>query len=58
MYYLKPIHVQPVYEKFGDGPGSLPVTEAVCKETLALPMHPYLTEETVDRVAQVIRSAL
>jgi UDP-2-acetamido-2-deoxy-ribo-hexuluronate aminotransferase len=57
-YYVKPIHVQPAYAPYSAGPGSLPVTERVCRETLALPMHPYLQEEAVDRVARVVRGVL
>lgn len=58
VYYVEPIHVQPAYARYSAGPGSLPVTERVCRETLALPMHPYLEEEAVDRVARVVRSVL
>ena len=57
VYYRVPIHLQPIYAEFGDGPGSLPVTEALCRKTLALPMHPYLSEGTVACITQVIRSA-
>jgi dTDP-4-amino-4,6-dideoxygalactose transaminase len=58
VYYRVPIHLQPAYADFGDGPGSLPVTEALCRKTLALPVHPYLTEKMVGCVTQVVRGAV
>jgi dTDP-4-amino-4,6-dideoxygalactose transaminase len=58
IYYPKPLHFQPAYARFGRGPGSLPISEKICNEILALPMHPYLDEETVERVATNLLNAL
>jgi len=33
------------YESFGNGGGSLPITEAAAKRIFSLPMYPALTEE-------------
>ncbi len=35
-----------------------PVTEELCATVLSLPMHPYLTRETVQTVADALRRAL
>lgn len=58
IYYPKPLHFQPAYERFGHGPGSLPVSERICREILALPMHPYLDEGVVARVAEALIEAV
>ena len=58
IYYPKPLHLQPAYAAFGDGPGSLPVSERLCGEVLALPMHPYLDERTLARIAAAVNAAL
>lgn len=58
VYYPTPLHLQPAYTRFGEGPGSFPVSERICGQILALPLHPYLEEATVDRICSTIREAL
>src|SRR3984885_13126494 len=50
IYYLTPLGVQPGYSKFPSVP--LPVSEALGHTVLSLPMHPYLDEETQDRIIE------
>ena len=58
VYYPKPMHLQSAYHAFGNGDGSLPVSETLCERILCLPMHPYLTEATVDDICAKIRTRL
>lgn len=58
IYYPKPLHFQSAYQQYGRGHGSLPTSERLCEEILALPMHPYLDEATIDRIVQGLRGAL
>ncbi len=58
VYYPAPMHLQPAYRHFGDGPGSLPVAETVARTTLSLPIHAYLPEDAVDRVAATVAEAI
>lgn len=58
VYYPLPMHLQPAYAAVGDGPGSLPVSEALAGRVLSLPMHPYLDEATIERVADAVLAAL
>ncbi|MBG06339.1 MAG: aminotransferase DegT [Rhodospirillaceae bacterium] len=58
IYYPKPMHLQPAYRHFGEGEGSLPISERLSDEVLCLPMHPYLDTETVDKICDLIRSSL
>jgi len=57
IYYPKPMHLQPAYSCYGDGEGSLPVSEELCKRILSLPMHPYLEDVAAERVAAAVRAA-
>jgi dTDP-4-amino-4,6-dideoxygalactose transaminase len=54
LYYNPPLHLQPAFERLGLGKGSFPVAEATAGRMLALPVHPYLSEAEVDRVAAAI----
>ena len=63
IYYPKPLHHQPAYAAahaagFAGGPAPLPVSEALAGRVLSLPMHPYLTEGEVARVASALLAAL
>jgi dTDP-4-amino-4,6-dideoxygalactose transaminase len=58
VYYPRPMHLQTAYARFGEGPGSLPVSERLAGRVLALPMNPYLTADDADRVAEALRGAV
>ncbi|MGC9141253.1 MAG: DegT/DnrJ/EryC1/StrS family aminotransferase [Caldimicrobium sp.] len=55
VYYPQPLHLQPIYKRFGYKRGALPETEALCEEILSLPFYPYLREEEVWAVIEKIR---
>lgn len=55
-YYPVPLHRQKAFAYLNYGEGSLPVSEQMSKDIFALPMHPYLEEETIKQIAAVIRS--
>lgn len=56
VYYPVPMHVNGAYARYTAGAGNLKVTEEIMGTVLALPMHPYLTEEDQDRVIEAVRS--
>ncbi len=56
VYYPRPMHLQPAYEEYGRGAGSLPVSERLAERVLSLPMHPYLDEVALDRICERIAS--
>lgn len=58
IYYPRPMHLQPAYRAFGGGEGSLKVSEELCQRIVSLPMHPYLDEPTIDRIASAVRRAV
>ena len=55
IYYPLPLNVQPAFACYGDGPGSTPVADELCGRVLSLPIHPYLDDATVDRIAAAVR---
>ena len=58
VYYPVPIHLQPIYTSLGLGPGSLPHTEAACREVLSLPIFPELTDEQAEYVGEALALAI
>ncbi|MBI3709086.1 MAG: DegT/DnrJ/EryC1/StrS family aminotransferase [Proteobacteria bacterium] len=57
IHYPLPLHLQPAFRQYGSGEGQLPVSEAVARTILSLPMHPYLDEPTVARIADAVVAA-
>ncbi|MEZ4638888.1 MAG: DegT/DnrJ/EryC1/StrS family aminotransferase [Caldilineaceae bacterium] len=58
IHYPVPLHLQPAYADLGYRHGSLPVTEAVARSCLSLPLYPEMTGEQQDRVVAAVRSFL
>ncbi|MGE4556742.1 MAG: DegT/DnrJ/EryC1/StrS family aminotransferase [Desulfovibrionaceae bacterium] len=57
IHYPMPLHQQPAYKQYADGPGQFPASESLCERIFALPMHPYLKEEDQARIAQALKNA-
>jgi dTDP-4-amino-4,6-dideoxygalactose transaminase len=58
VYYGTPMHLQPVFAGLGYSEGDLPIAEEAARTALALPMHPNLTREQIERVVAVATEAL
>ncbi len=58
VYYPKPMHLQGAFEGTDSADADCPVTERLCGTVLSLPMHPYLTEEDVKKVAEALKECL
>ncbi|RVT97424.1 DegT/DnrJ/EryC1/StrS family aminotransferase [Rhodovarius crocodyli] len=62
VYYPKPLHHQPAYQGAHTAgltaAPALTVAEQLCHQVMSLPMHPYLTQEQVQRVAAAVKAAL
>ncbi|MCP4608197.1 MAG: DegT/DnrJ/EryC1/StrS family aminotransferase [Planctomycetes bacterium] len=57
--YFPPVHLQPfMVETFGYKQGDFPITEAVCKSTIALPFHNNLTKDEVEIVCKTLKEVL
>lgn len=55
IYYPVPLHFHAPYADFANGPGSLPLTERVCREVLCLPIHSHLSDEGVRHVVESVK---
>ena len=53
-YYPIPMHLLGATEYLGYKKGDMPVSEACAADIFALPMHPYLKAEDIDRICSVI----
>ena len=58
VHYPIPLHRQPVFEGLNLPEGSYPVSESVARRVLSLPMHPYLTEDELVRIAAAVKEAI
>lgn len=58
VYYFKPMHLQGAFAGTDSAKADCPVTEALCKRVLSLPIHPYLTEEDVERISGALLNEL
>jgi UDP-2-acetamido-2-deoxy-ribo-hexuluronate aminotransferase len=50
VYYPGPLHLQEAYSYLGYKENEFPVTSALCKEVLSLPMHPDMEQEQIDYI--------
>jgi dTDP-4-amino-4,6-dideoxygalactose transaminase len=58
VYYPRPLHHLPPYQKVSVGRGPFPEAERASAETLAIPLYPEMREEQVDEVVRAVRGAL
>ncbi|NNF80331.1 MAG: DegT/DnrJ/EryC1/StrS family aminotransferase [Rhizobiales bacterium] len=58
IYYPLPMHLQPAYQAFGSGPGSLPVSEQLCERVISLPMNQYWTDADLTTVCTAVKQAV
>jgi dTDP-4-amino-4,6-dideoxygalactose transaminase len=56
IYYPRPLHRQPAYCEHHDG-SALPISEDLANRILALPIHPDLTEQDIERVCSMVSQA-
>jgi len=57
--YFSPVHLQPfIAEKFGHSKGDFPVTESVCKSTIALPFYNNLAKDDIAVVCKTLKKVL
>jgi len=57
VYYPKPLHLQAAFSALGYIEGDFPASEEAARRIFSLPMHPYLTQEQIQRVASTVAAA-
>jgi len=58
IHYPVPLHLTPAYRSLGYAAGDFPIAEGMAGRILSLPMHPYLTPDQIEYVAEVLESVL
>ena len=58
IHYPVPLHRQAAYRDCPAVPGGLPVSEALARRAISLPMHAYLAPAVQDRIIDAVRTAL
>ncbi|MFJ7973666.1 DegT/DnrJ/EryC1/StrS family aminotransferase [Psychrobacillus sp. NPDC096389] len=56
VYYTKPMHKQQAFAYLEVSDNDFETTNSLCDTVLSLPMHPYLLEEEIDKVCEVIKN--
>ncbi|MGH9740428.1 MAG: DegT/DnrJ/EryC1/StrS family aminotransferase [Candidatus Acidiferrales bacterium] len=54
VYYPSPLHLQTAFSYLRYSAGDFPVSEAACREVLALPIYPELTEDVQNAIVRAI----
>lgn len=57
VHYPTPVHLQEAARPWGYRAGDFPHSERLAREILCLPVHPFLSNEDVDRVAECVLEA-
>lgn len=55
IYYPTPLHQQTAFSYLGYKTGDFPVSENISKEIFSLPMHPYLKDKQIEKIADIIK---
>lgn len=58
VYYTKAMHQQTAYRHYPVVDGGLPVSDALSKDVISLPMHPYLDEASQARIISAVLDAV
>jgi dTDP-4-amino-4,6-dideoxygalactose transaminase len=54
IYYPKPLHLQTAFSSLGYREGDFPISEDYAQRIFSIPMHPYLTDDEQQNIADVI----
>ncbi len=56
IYYPKPLHLQEAFCNLDYALGDFPVSESIAQRIFSLPMHPYLTDDNINKICEIIIS--
>jgi UDP-2-acetamido-2-deoxy-ribo-hexuluronate aminotransferase len=58
VHYPEALHLQPVFTHLGHLKGDFPIAETAASRVVSLPMHPYLTEDDLKRIAKAVKECV
>ena len=53
--HYMPIHLTEIYRRLGHQEGECPIAEAMYERYVSMPIHPRMTEESIQYVIQSVR---
>ena len=56
VYYNKPLHLQDAFKNAGYNEGDFPLSESISKRIFSVPMHPYLADDDVKQICEILIS--
>ncbi|MFN7097677.1 MAG: DegT/DnrJ/EryC1/StrS family aminotransferase [Gammaproteobacteria bacterium] len=54
VHYPIPLHLQPVFAGLNLKRGAFPIAEKLSDQVVSLPMHPYMQDQDIEKVAKVV----
>ena len=54
IYYPKPLHLQEAFCNLDYALGDFPVSESISQRIFSLPMHPYLTDDNINKICEIL----
>ncbi|NMR28217.1 DegT/DnrJ/EryC1/StrS family aminotransferase [Arthrobacter sp. SF27] len=57
IHYPVPVHLTKAFTSLGHGEGSFPIAEQSAREILSLPIHPHITPEQQEYIAEKLQAA-
>jgi dTDP-4-amino-4,6-dideoxygalactose transaminase len=54
IYYPRPLHLQKAFAGLGYREGDFPICEGIAKRIFSVPMHPYLTDDTIETIVSAM----
>ncbi len=54
IFYPVPCHLQKSVKYLGYKEGSMPITERIAQQVLSIPIHQYITDKEIEKVAKVV----
>lgn len=58
IYYRIPCHLAGAFEYLGYSKGDMPISEAMSDRIFSLPMHPYIEDELIQKIADIVSKAI
>ena len=55
IHYPIPMHLQPASKQYNLSEGDFPIAERLCKSTVSLPVHEFITEKEIIFVCKAIK---
>lgn len=55
IFYPKPLHLHPNFEKLGYKEGDFPISEKIAKQILSLPVHAKVSNDDIEKIIKVFK---